>query len=218
MIKFLNKLYLPEKYIVMYRYRGFENETPFMSYDLLDLIDKIKQYYYQPDDRYMEVELYNLDADDMIPFDVFDSIDQILELRKHARLRRIFFSPKFNQLYGESFYINNNSFNIKIDYPYIYGKWRDKFKAGDTILTNILADEIIPNTNNKKYGKRLKLKILFTEATVLASDMVCGLTFKIIDDKGKYTDLQAELYPSDYKPVISVSTLRKAVEKKKDKL
>lgn len=216
MIKFLNKLYIPEKYIVMYRYRGFENETPFMSSSLLELISKIKQYYYQPDDRYMEIELYNLDADDMIPFDVFDSIDQVLELRKHARLRRIFFSSKFNQLYGESFYINNNSFNIKIDYPYIYGKWRDRFKAGDIVLTNILADEIIPNTNNKKYGKRLKLKILFTEASVLASDMVCGLTFKIVDDKGKYTDLQAELYPSDYRPVISVSTLTKPHVKKEN--
>lgn len=208
MIKYLSKLYLPDKYIAMYRYTGFKNETPLMHTNLNKLIDMIKgyYYYYQPHDRYIEIEIYNIDADDMVPFDEFSTEDQVLELRKHAKLRRLFFSPKFNQLYGESFYINSNSYNIKIDYSYIYGKWKDKFKEGDVVSTTILSNDTIVNTDHKKYGK-LRLKIIFTQSCILSSDMVCGFTFKIIDDG--FTDFQSELFPSNYKPVISVSTLRK---------
>lgn len=206
MIKYLSKLYLPDKYIAMYRYTGFKNETPLMHTNLNKLIDMIKGYYYQLHDRYIEIEIYNIDTDDMVPFDEFSTEDQVLELRKHAKLRRLFLSPKFNQLYGESFYINSNSYNIKIDYSYIYGKWKDKFKEGDVVSTTILSNDTIVNTDHKKYGK-LRLKIIFTQSCILSSDMVCGFTFKIIDDG--FTDFQSELFPSNYKPVISVSTLRK---------
>ena len=203
MIKYFSKLYIPEKYIAICRDRNFENETPLMSYDIMELIKMIKKNHLNSDFKYIEIELYNLNADDTIPFHTFCTQDQVLELRKHAKLRRLFFSPTFSKLYGESFYIDSNSINIKIDYSYIYGKWINKFKDGDIVSTSILRDETIPGTNNKKYGK-VKLRIIFTKTCVMLSDMVCGFTFEIISN-----DESTELYCSDYRPVIPVSTLKK---------
>ena len=203
MIKYFSKLYLPEKYIAICRDRNFEDETPLMSYDIMELIKMIKKNHLNSNFKYIEIELYNLDADDIIPFHTFCTQDQVLELRKHANLRRLFFSPTFNQLYGESFYIDNNSINIKIDYSYVYGKWGNKFKDGDIVSTFILRDETIPGTNNKKYGK-VKLRIISTKTYIMLSDMICGFTFEIVDN-----DESTELYHSDYKPVIPVSTLKK---------
>lgn len=209
MIKYFSKLYIPENHFAIYRYKYHEGlRTPYISNNLNELINRLRKTDCGRDTKYIEIELYNLDADDRLPPDILRNDEQILELRKHAVMRRLFFSSSLNQLYGESFHLYDDSFFAKIDYSYLYGSMKNKFKEGDIVSTSILRDEIIPNTDNERYG-RVKLVITSNKSSTAIYKILCGFDFTIYDPSNKYTEIQSALEYDDYRPVIPVSTLKK---------
>ena len=219
MIKYLSKLYLPDKYFVTYRDEdGNWLDVPLMSYDFKDLINQIKNSASKYMHKYFKIVLYNPDADDKFPSEGFQSktedeyIEYTLNLRKHAKCRNIFVSTSLNVIYGESFLMDNGANYIKIDYSYIYGNYRNKFKIGDIVSTSILEYDRITRISNIMYGK-LKLQVGTIGRALPEFDRNCSIEL-IVKDNSKVFEINPNLEfrsfdLDDFCMVIPACTLRK---------
>lgn len=218
-MKYLSKLYLPEKYLVVYRDEdGNWLDDPLMSYDFMDLINQMKKYASKYMHKYFKITLYNPDANDKFSSKGFltktedEYIQYTLDLRKHAKCRNIFVSPSLNMIYGESFLMDNGTNYIKIDYSYVFGNYRDKFKTGDIVSTSILEYDKIARNSNEMYGK-LKLQVGTIGRTQPEFDRYCFIELIIRDNPRVF-----EVNPNfefrsfdldDFCVVIPACTLRK---------
>lgn len=168
--------------------------------------------------KYFKIILYNPDADDKFVSEGFSAktedeyIQYTLNLRKHAKCRNIFVSPSLNMIYGESFLMDSGINYVKIDYSYIFGNYRDKFKTGDIVSTSILKYDKIDRNSNEMYGK-LKLQIGAIGRKVQEFDRYCFIEL-IIRDNPRVFEVNPNLEfrsfdLDDFCVVIPACTLRK---------
>lgn len=218
-MRYLSKLYLPEKYLVVYRdENGNWLDDPLMSYDFNDLIDQMKDNVSRHMHKYFKIILYNSDADNKFVSEGFSAktedeyIQYTLDLRKHAKCRNIFVSPLLNMIYGESFLMDNGANYIKIDYSYAFGNYRNKFKPGDIVSTSILEYDKIARNSNEMYGK-LKLQVGTVRKSTPEFDRDCSIEL-IIRDNPRVFEVNPNLEfrsfdLDDFCVVIPTCTLRK---------
>lgn len=130
--KYLDKLYLPKKYIVVN-----ENEPPELRYittDLNEMLSKIGNTYVEFKEDVVKLSIYNLSADNKVIKGKCSVIESKNRLAKHAYHRFIYLSPSLDQIYSEVFHLwlpsddnrirGNGGYNYCYDYGILYGDYK----------------------------------------------------------------------------------------------
>jgi len=144
--KYLNKLYLPEKYIIVLN--TVDGGCLNASTDITKLLSMIPKIPIKHRDGILVLSIYNNSADNLVINSKSSIKESKDELAKHAYHRYVFMSFSLDQIYGESFCLWTNQDNINdynspnirkycYDYGLLYSK-HELYHENEHVRTNYL--------------------------------------------------------------------------------
>lgn len=219
--KYLDKLYLPENYIVIEDDEISPLRT--VTENFQEMLNKIGTKY--TDKRgFVRLSIYNPDmCDNKIIVDNADSIiDAKNKLVKNTYHRTIFLSPSLDQIYTEVFSLgesadnkicNDGVYNYCFDYGLLYGNYK-LFENGEKIKTTYFEKEY--NHFISDYIGILNIQVyndffidLMNKPVVLNHDIYYAYSSYALDDeKVEGTIMEISRY-DDYNSCIPVATFIK---------